>query len=115
MSSHGENKKKRFRRFRSGSRVHPENPANNDARMDLKEIRELAAKYSVAELDSLVEEMLRTEGDALQSDAERSELFNSLVKAETVRGLMDQGMSEGEAIRELGRRMRVALGSNGTG
>lgn len=81
--------------------------------MDVKEIRELAAKYSFDELERLVEEMLSTEGEALQTDPERSELFNSLVKAESVRKFMDQGMTQGEAIRELGRKMRSALGNNG--
>lgn len=81
--------------------------------MDVKEIRELAATYSVEELERLVEEMLATEGDALISDPNRSELFNSLVKAEAVRKYMDGGMTQGEAIRELGRRMRTALGNDG--
>lgn len=81
--------------------------------MDVKEIRELAAKYSFDELEQLVEEMLSTEGEAIQTNPERSELFNSLVKAEAVRKFMDQGMTQGEAIRELGRKMRSALGNNG--
>lgn len=79
--------------------------------MDVKEIREFAAKYSVDELERLVEEMLSTEGDLLRTDPERSELFSSLVQAEAVRKYMDQGMTQGEAIRELGRKMRSALGS----
>lgn len=81
--------------------------------MDLKEIRDLASRHSVDELDHLVEEMLRTEGAVLQTDPEKAELFNTLVKAETVRKYMDQGMSQNEALRELGRRMRESLGGNG--
>ena len=81
--------------------------------MDIKEIRELASKYSVEELDTLIEEMLRTDGPSLQTDSSQADLFNSIVKAESVRKYMDQGMSESEAIRELGRRMRDALGGDG--
>ena len=81
--------------------------------MDLKEIRDLASRYSVDELDHLVEDMLRTEGAVLQTDPKKAELFNSLVKAETVRKYMDQGMSQNEALRELGRRMRDALSGDG--
>lgn len=78
--------------------------------MDLTEIRRLATEYSFAELDELVKEMSEKEGDAIINDPRRAELFNSLVKAESVRTLIDQGMSVPDAIRELGRRMRSAVG-----
>jgi len=78
--------------------------------MDLTEIRRLASSYSFDQLEDLVTHMTENEGEALYTDPERAEMFNTLVKAEIVRKFVDEGMSLPEAIRELGRRMRSVVG-----
>jgi hypothetical protein len=77
--------------------------------MNIKEIKELAKKFTPEQLEQCINQTLehgkpQTEGCNPSGDI--LEVLNTLAKAQTIRELMDQGMSETEAIRELARRIR---------
>ncbi|WP_297887211.1 hypothetical protein [Sulfurihydrogenibium sp.] len=77
--------------------------------MNIKEIKELANKFTPQQIERCINETLQngkplTEGCNPSGDI--VEILNTLAKAQTVRELMDQGMSEIDAIRELARRIR---------
>ncbi|WP_456400667.1 DUF6952 family protein [Persephonella sp.] len=81
--------------------------------MNIKEIKQLAEKFSPQEIEECINQTLKIgkpklEGCELNGDV--VEILNTLAKAQTVRELMDQGMSEIEAIRELARRIRKIQG-----
>ena len=78
--------------------------------MNLHEIRELAAAYSAAELDRMIESSLAVDPEGIITDPLKSERFGSLVKARTVRLLMESGLPLHDAVRELGRTMRNGVG-----
>lgn len=77
--------------------------------MNIKEIKELARKFTPQQLEECINQTLQngkpqTEGCNPSGDI--VEVLNTLAKAQTVRELMEQGMSEIDAIRELARRIR---------
>lgn len=80
--------------------------------MNIKEIKELAKKYTTEQLDNCITQAIENQG---KSDCKIGddvlEVVNTLAKAQTVRQLMDQGYSEIEAIRELAKRIRQAQGA----
>ena len=78
--------------------------------MNQPEIRELAAEHSVLELDRMIQGMITEDPDGIVNDPLKAEHFNSLVKAKTVRELVEAGLSVHEALRELGGRMRKGIG-----
>ena len=78
--------------------------------MNLKEIRTFATDFTVEELDQRARTMMAKESEEIIIDPIKSERFNSLVKAKTVRSLIDSGLTLREAIRELGRTMRKSIG-----
>jgi hypothetical protein len=79
--------------------------------MNLPEIRQLAQTFSVAELDAMARHMLEEHPEEIVEDPRLSSRFNSIVKAKTVRGLMDKGSDIQAAVRELGRTMRSTVGT----
>ncbi|WP_029519789.1 MULTISPECIES: hypothetical protein [unclassified Persephonella] len=81
--------------------------------MNIKEIKELAKKFTPEQLEMCIDQTLKIghptlKGCELSGDV--MEILNTLAKAETVRELMEQGMTEVEAIRELARRIRRVQG-----
>ncbi|MCX7760079.1 MAG: hypothetical protein N2Z81_02740 [Hydrogenothermaceae bacterium] len=77
--------------------------------MNIKEIKELSMKFTPQQIEQCINETLQngkplTEGCNPSGDI--LEVLNTLAKAQTVRELMDKGMSQIEAIRELARRIR---------
>ncbi|RMA97965.1 DUF6952 family protein [Hydrogenothermus marinus] len=80
--------------------------------MNIKEIKELAKKFTPEQLDNCITQAIETQG---KSDCKIGddvlEVVNTLAKAQTVRQLMDQGYSEIEAIRELAKRIRQVQGA----
>ena len=82
--------------------------------MNIKEIKELAKKFSPEQLELCINQTLKMgkpqlEGCEVSGDV--VEVLNTLAKAQTVKELMEQGMTEIEAIRELARRIRKIQGS----
>ncbi len=80
--------------------------------MNIKEIKELAKKFTPEQLENCITQAIEQQG---KSDCyigeDVLEVVNTLAKAQTVRELMEQGMSEMEAIRELARRIRQVQGA----
>ncbi|ACN98227.1 hypothetical protein SULAZ_0264 [Sulfurihydrogenibium azorense Az-Fu1] len=77
--------------------------------MNIKEIKELAKKFTPQQIEQCINEALQhgkplTEGCNPSGDI--VEVLNTLAKAQTVRELIEKGMTETEAIRELARRIR---------
>lgn len=77
--------------------------------MNIKEIKELSMKFSPQQIEKCINETLKngrplTEGCNPSGDI--IEILNTLAKAQTVRELMEQGMSQVEAIREIAKKIR---------
>ncbi len=82
--------------------------------MNIKEIKELAKRFTPEQIEECINQTLKIgkptlKGCELSGDV--MEILNTLAKAETVRELMDRGMTEIEAIRELARRIRKIQGA----
>ncbi len=78
--------------------------------MSMKEIKELAKKFTKEQLENCILQTVSGEKNDCEIDGDTLEVVNKLAKAQTVRELMEQGMSEIEAIRELARRIRQVQG-----
>jgi len=82
--------------------------------MNIKEIKELAKKFTPQQLELCIDQTLKLgkpELEGCEVSGDVMEVINTLAKAQTVRELMEQGMSEIEAIRELARRIRKVQGA----
>lgn len=77
--------------------------------MNIKEIKELSAKFTPEQIERCINETLKN-GKPLTQGCNPSgdiiQILNTLAKAQTVRELMDQGMSQTQAIRELAKKIR---------
>ncbi len=76
----------------------------------LAEIRELAQRFSADTIDKCMQQELEEGSNPCYSDSEVEEVMNILAKSQFVRSQMDGGKKPGEAIRELGRRIRAIQG-----
>ncbi|WP_293443475.1 hypothetical protein [Persephonella sp.] len=82
--------------------------------MNIKEIKELAKRFTPEEIELCINQTLKIGKPTLKGcevSGDIIEILNTLAKAETVRELMEQGMTEVEAIRELARRIRKIQGA----
>ncbi|WP_293448273.1 hypothetical protein [Persephonella sp.] len=82
--------------------------------MNIKEIKELAKRFTPEEIELCIDQTLKIGKPTLKGcevSGDIIEILNTLAKAETVRELMEQGMTEVEAIRELARRIRKIQGA----
>lgn len=78
--------------------------------MHLAEIRELAQRFSADTINKCMQQEIKEGSNPCYSDNEVEEVMNVLAKTEFVRSQMDEGKNLGEAIRELGRRIRAIQG-----
>ena len=78
--------------------------------MNIKEIKQLAEKFSKEQLENCILQTVQNGKNECEIDGETMEVVNTLAKAQTVRELMDKGMTQMEAIRELARRIRQIQG-----
>ncbi len=79
--------------------------------MHIKEIKELAKKFTPEQLENCITQAIENDGKSeCYYGEDVLEVVNTLAKAQTVRQLMEQGMSEIEAIRELARKIRQVQG-----
>ncbi|SNZ10179.1 hypothetical protein SAMN06265182_1772 [Persephonella hydrogeniphila] len=79
--------------------------------MNIKEIKELSVKFTKEQLELCILQTVQEGKNECEIDGEVMEVVNTLAKAQTVRELMEQGMSQMEAIRELARRIRQVQGA----
>ncbi len=78
--------------------------------MNTREIKQLAEKFTKEQLENCITQTIENGKNECEIDGEVLEVVNTLAKAQTVRELMDRGMSQMEAIRELARRIRQVQG-----
>ncbi len=79
--------------------------------MNIKEIKELSVRFTREQLELCIIQTVQEGKNECEIDGEVMEVVNTLAKAQTVRELMDQGMSQMEAVRELARRIRQVQGA----
>ena len=82
--------------------------------MNIKEIKELAKRFTPEQIEKCIDQTLKIGKPTLKGcevSGNVVDVLNTLAKAETVRELMEQGMTEVEAIRELARRIRKLQGA----
>ncbi len=75
--------------------------------MHIAEIRELARRFSPAELETCIQQQLSGGSNPCEEEGSPEDTISVLAKAEYVRHLVENGMPLGAAIRELGRRIRA--------
>lgn len=79
--------------------------------MNIKEIKELAKKYSIEKIEACINEVVETGKTSCEVSGDTLEMINTLAKAQYVRELMEKkGLSEIEAIRELAKKIRQIQG-----
>ncbi|WP_297455129.1 hypothetical protein [Persephonella sp.] len=78
--------------------------------MNIREIKELASKFTPEQLENCILQTIQEGKNECEITGDVEEVVNTLAKAQTVRELMEQGMSQMEAIRELARRIRQVQG-----
>lgn len=80
--------------------------------MDIKVIKELAVKYSVAELFHFADELENSGKTTCPECLQKTDLnalMSDFLQSAEVRGLMDGGMPLNEAVREFSKRVRTVL------
>ena len=77
--------------------------------MDIKEIREIAKKYTPEQIEGCITQQLETGKNICIENQDTVKILNDLSQAEFVRELMKEGMSLADALRELARRVRRLL------
>ena len=74
--------------------------------MALKDIRDIARKYTPEQIEKCVTTQVTTGANICLSDRTSREIVNDLAKAEYIRRLTERGMSLADALRELALHMR---------
>ncbi len=74
--------------------------------MDVKEIREIAKKFTPEQIESCITQQIETGKNICLKDPSSERIINELSKAEFVKRLMAEGMELADALRELANRMR---------
>lgn len=80
--------------------------------MKTQDVKKLAEKYSPDRLENCIKQQLETGENSCEIVDESDEVIAALSKAGVARELMDQGMTFSDALRELGRRIRVVYGKD---
>lgn len=79
--------------------------------LHIKEIKELANKFNLNEINSCIEKQLQEGQNICFSGDSTDEIINVLSKADFVKSQMEKGVSQKDAIRELAKRIRnIQLG-----
>ncbi len=74
--------------------------------MDVKEIRDLAQRFTPGEIEGCISDQLATGENVCLRNASTEQVINELSKAQFVRNLVEQGMQLSDAVRELAKRIR---------
>jgi hypothetical protein len=75
--------------------------------VDVKEIKELAKKFSPEQIEECITQQIETGENVCLRDYSTQVVVGELAKAEFIRDLVGKGMSLADALRELARRMRL--------
>lgn len=75
--------------------------------IDIKQIRELAKKFTSGEIESCIQQQLKEGENICDIKGPIEYVIGELAKAEVVKKLMEEGMSISDAVRELARRIRL--------
>lgn len=75
--------------------------------VDIKEIRELANKFTPQEIESCIKQQLKEGENICEVKGPTEYVIGELAKAGVVKKLMEKGMSITDAVRELARRIRL--------
>jgi hypothetical protein len=73
----------------------------------MKEIKDLVNKFRPEHIEDCISQQVETGENICLRDHPADKTINYLSKAGFVRGLMEQGVSQAEAVRELAGRMRL--------
>ncbi len=73
---------------------------------DIKEIKELARKYTPEQLESCITQQVETGANVCVDSRPTAEIINDLSKASFVSDLLAKGVSLPECLRELAKRIR---------
>lgn len=76
------------------------------AQIDIKEIKNLAKKYTPVQIDECINQQLQEGKNICDITGTTDYIINELAKAEFVRQMMDEGVSLTDAVRELANRIR---------
>jgi len=74
--------------------------------LEIKEVRELAKKFSPEEIEGCIGQQLETGENVCLRDESSERIISELAKAQFIRSMMDKGMTLPDSLRELARRMR---------
>jgi len=77
--------------------------------MDLKSIKTLAEKHTVAELNTFADELENTGVAPLKTQDDLNEQMSDYLQAAELRAYLDNGLSMQEAVREFSKRVRGVL------
>ena len=75
--------------------------------IDIKEIRELAKKFTPGEMESCIKQQLQEGTNICEVTGPAEHVIGELAKAQFVKELTEKGMSLTDAIRELAKRIRL--------
>jgi len=75
--------------------------------IDIREIKELAKKFTPEELENCIKQELQEGQNICDVKGPIEYVVGELSKAEVVKNLMEKGMSLNDAVRELARRIRL--------
>ena len=75
--------------------------------IDIKEIKELSKRFTPEQIEGCITQQIETGENICLRNESAEKIINELSKAGVIRGLIDEGMSLADALRELARRMRL--------
>ena len=75
--------------------------------IDIKEIRELAKKFTPEEMESCIKQQLQEGTNICEVTGPAEYVIGELAKAQFVKELTEKGMSLTDAVRELAKRIRL--------
>lgn len=75
--------------------------------IDIKEIRELAKRFTPEEIESCIHQQIQDGENICDVKGPTEYVIGELAKAEVVKTLIGKGMSLTDAVRELARRIRL--------
>lgn len=78
--------------------------------IDIKEIKELAKRFSPEEIEGCITQQLETGENVCLRNESSERIINELSKAQFIRQRLEKGMSLADALRELAQKMRRIQG-----
>lgn len=78
--------------------------------MDIKEIREIAKRYTPEQIEGCITQQMETGKNVCVENESTEKILSDLSKAVFIKELISGGMNFADALRELARRMRQLQG-----